>query len=108
MPQTVYHVVPYEERWAIKREGVDRAVRVADSRKDMIGQAETMAQNQAPGRVVIHAEDGTIESVHTYSSVPARVDTGREWLDVVLSKPVLAGVGVAFLVAVGFSMRDRF
>ena len=108
MPQIVYHVVPNEERWAVKREGADRASRVADTQDEAVAVAEQMARNQAPGRVVVHGANGLIQTVHTYDSVPARVESGREWLDVVLSKPVLAAVGVAALVAVGYGMRDRF
>ena len=108
MPQIVYHVVPNEERWAVKREGADRASRVADTQDEAVAVAEQMARNQAPGRVVVHGANGLIQTVHTYDAVPARVESGREWLDVVLSKPVLVAVGVAALVAVGYGMRDRF
>jgi hypothetical protein len=108
MPQIVYHVVPNEGRWAVKREGAERASRVADSQDEAVAVAEQMARNQAPGRVVVHGANGLIESVHTYDQVPARVESGREWLDVVLSKPALVAVGVAALVAVGYSLRERF
>lgn len=107
MPQIVYHVVPSDGRWAVKREGAERASRVADSQDEAVSAAEQMARNQAPGRVVVHGASGLIESVHTFDAVPARVESGREWLDVVLSKPVLVAVGVAALVAVGYSLRER-
>ncbi|HLT48303.1 MAG TPA: DUF2188 domain-containing protein [Rubricoccaceae bacterium] len=108
MPQIVYHVVPSEGRWAVKREGADRASRVADTQDEAVAVAEQMARNQAPGRVVVHGANGLIESVHTYDAVPARVESGREWLDLVLSRPVLAAVGVAALVALGYALRERF
>src|SRR5690606_20990528 len=108
MPQIVYHVVPNEDRWAVKREGADRASRVAETQDEAVAVAEQMARNQAPTRVVVHGANGLIQTVHTYDAVPAPVESGREWVDVVLSKPVLVAVGVAALVAVGYGMRDRF
>ena len=108
MPNTsVYHVVPRDGQWAVKLEGAERASRVTDERDHAVDAADGFIRSLGSGRVVIHREDGTIESVHTYDSLPAPIETGREWLDVVLSKPVLAAAGVAFLVAVGWAMRDQ-
>lgn len=108
MAQIVYHVVPSDGRWAVKREGSERASRVADDQDDAVSAAEQMARNQAPARVVIHGADGLIQTVHSFESVPARAESGREWLDVVLSKPALVAVGVAALVAVGYGLKERF
>lgn len=108
MAQLVYHVVPHEGRWAVKREGAERPSRIADTQDEAVAVAEQMARNQAPGRVVVHGADGLIQTVHTYDAVPARVESGREWLDIVLSRPVLAAVGVAALVALGYALRERF
>ena len=65
MAQTVYHVVPNEGRWAVKREGADRASRVADDQNEAVEVAEQLARNQAPARVVVHGADGLIQTVHT-------------------------------------------
>ena len=103
---SVYHVVPNEGQWAVKREGSDRAIRVDADRDNVIRDATTFVRNQAAGRVVIHRADGAIESVHTYDTLP--VESGRDWMQLVLSKPALALAGTVFLVAVGWSLRDRF
>lgn len=105
---SVYHVVPRDGQWAVKLEGSDRASRVADDRDAAVHAADGFIRSLGVGRVVVHREDGTIESVHTYDSLPASIESGRDWLGVVLSKPALALAGVAFLVAVGYSLRDRF
>ncbi|HYE96702.1 MAG TPA: DUF2188 domain-containing protein [Rubricoccaceae bacterium] len=107
MANTVYHVVPSDGRWAVKREGGHRPSRLADSRDEAFEAAESFARHLAPGRVVLHRADGTIESVHTFDTVPANVATGRDWLRVVLSKPALAAAGVTLLVALGWAMRER-
>lgn len=103
---SVYHVVPNEGQWAVKREGTDRAIRVNSDRDAAIRDATTFVRNQAAGRVVIHRADGAIETVHNYDTLP--VESGRDWMELVLSKPALALAGTVFLVAVGWSLRDRF
>ncbi len=103
---SVYHVVPNDGQWAVKREGSDRAIRVTADRSAAVRDATTFVRNQAAGRVVVHRADGAIETVHTYDTLPVR--SGRAWVHVLLSKPALALFGTVFLVAVGWSLRDRF
>jgi hypothetical protein len=105
MPRIAYHVVPSEGRWAVKREGADRAVRFADEQAEAVTAAERMARRQAPARVVIHGPDGLIQTVHSFEAVPS--ERGRDWLGVVRSKPALVLVGVVALVAVGYGLRNR-
>jgi hypothetical protein len=90
--QTVYHVVPSGEEWAVKKEGASQASRVAATQRDAIDYAETFARRQAPSRVVIHGEDGTITGQHSFS------ETQREespWLSVLTTPPVLTGLAIA-------------
>lgn len=101
----VYHVVPREEQWAVKLEGRDQAVRVTESRADAIREADTFIRNQGAGRVVIHKETGAIESVHTFDTLP--VETGEDWVNVLLSKPALAIGAAAVLVGVGLALASR-
>ena len=102
---SVYHVVPRDDRWAVKREGIDAAVRLADSRAEAVREADTFIRNQGAGRVVVHKDDGTIESVHTFDTLP--VETGEDWLGVVLSKPAMAVGAALVLVAAGILIARR-
>ena len=101
----VYHVVPREEKWAVKLEGRDSAVRLADSRAEAIREADTFVRNQGTGRVVIHKDTGEIESVHTFDTLP--VQTGQDWMNMLLSKPALAVGAAAVLVGVGIVLARR-
>ncbi|NNF58572.1 MAG: DUF2188 domain-containing protein [Rhodothermaceae bacterium] len=105
---SVYHVVPRDGEWAVKLEGAERASRVTPERDDAVDAASGFVRSLGAGRVVVHRDDGTIETVHTYDSLPAPIESGRDWLDVVLSKPALALAGGVFLIAIGYSLRDRF
>lgn len=90
--QTVYHVVPSGEEWAVKKEGSSQASRVAATQREAIDHAETFARRQAPSRVVIHGEDGTITGQHSFS------ETQREEhpvISVLTTPPVLTGLAIA-------------
>lgn len=90
--QTVYHVVPSDGEWAVKKEGSSQASRVAATQREAIDHAESFARKQAPSRVVIHGEDGTIKEQHSFS------ESQREehpLLTVLTTPPVLTGLAVA-------------
>lgn len=103
--QTVYHVVPSGEEWAVKKQGASQASRVASTQKEAIDHAESFARKQAPSRVVIHGENGLIEAQHSFDSV-AREDNA--FTEIMTSPPVLTGLALA-LAATGvfwFLRRD--
>jgi hypothetical protein len=102
--QSVYHIVPRDGVWAVKRQGAQQASRVANSRDGAMRIAQAFARSQAPVRIVLHREDGTIESQVVLAEPPAR--NVMEWLT---SAPVLGGIAlglVATAVAVAFAYRD--
>lgn len=108
MSQTVYHVVPNEGRWAVKREGGDFPHRVVASQSAAVEAAKRLLRFEAPGRIVVHGSDGAIERVHAYDSPPPPTPSSAPgWQGVVLSKPALAVAGVAFLVALGWGLSRR-
>lgn len=92
MAQTVYHVVPSDGEWAVKKEGSSQASRVASSQREAIEHAESFAQKQAPSRVVIHGEDGIITGQHTFSETQRQESA---MLSVLTTGPVLTGLAVA-------------
>lgn len=94
MEPVVYHVVPHGEEWAVKKEGADQASRVASTQADAIVLAERFASNQAPGRVVIHGENGTIEAQHTFDRGSALVEA-KSWTRAVGQPAVWTGVALA-------------
>jgi hypothetical protein len=60
MDETVYHVVPHERGWAVKKAGSEQNSRVLRTQVEARSAARSFAENQAPGRVVVHRRDGRI------------------------------------------------
>ena len=103
--QTIYHVVPNGEEWAVKKQGASQASRVAATQKEAVNHADAFARKQAPSRVVIHGENGLIQEQHSFDAVP-REDNA--FTEIITSPPVLTGLALA-LAATGvawFIRRD--
>ncbi len=105
MAQTVYHVVPSGDEWAVKKQGAEQASRVAATQQEAVAHAETFARRQAPSRVVVHGPDGTIESQHSFDP-GAREE--RAWTALLTTPPVLTGLALALGLGglVWFLRRD--
>lgn len=62
--RTVFHVVPYKDRWQIKRDGV--ADFEVPTKEEAITKATSDAKLMHPSQVVIHNQDGKISEEHAY------------------------------------------
>lgn len=56
------HVIKREAGWSVKREGASRAASVHKTREEAITNARKLAQRSDKSNVVVHSEDGSIES----------------------------------------------
>ena len=66
-----YHVTARPSGdWEVKREGADRASRVASTKADAVRIAAELARNRGPSQVVIHKADGKIQGERTYGKDP--------------------------------------
>lgn len=63
---TVYHVVPHEEGWAVEKEGGSRATSVHGTKAEAVSAGRDLAKSAAPGRLVLHRQDGTIQDTYSY------------------------------------------
>ena len=59
------HVVPYEDSWAVRREGNKRITSKHRKQSTAIRKAKTLAKKHN-GDVIIHREDGTIRDRINY------------------------------------------
>src|SRR5687768_10030947 len=59
---TIYHVVPAGERWQVGCEGGSPSYYYSEA--EAIAAARELAKDCAPGHVVIHKVDGSIEEEH--------------------------------------------
>ena len=91
---TVLHVVPNGSGWAVKRRGNSEAARLAPTREGAFDYAERIAMREAPARIVLHSDNGAIESQMMVDETP-RMD----WLAVLTSPPVLSGIAGALIVS---------
>ena len=68
----VYHVVPAEEGWEVKKEGNKRPSAKTRLKKEAIDRAKELAKKAKLGQVIIHKRDGTIQTEYTYGQDPRR------------------------------------
>lgn len=60
-----FHVVPHDERWAIKKEGNDHPEFTTDKKSEAVQKAKDLAK-EAGTFVYIHNEEGRIEDQINY------------------------------------------
>jgi uncharacterized protein YdaT len=65
-----YHVTPNDEGWNVKAENASRASSSHDTKAGAIDRAKELAKAQPLGQVVIHGQDGRIQTEYTYGKDP--------------------------------------
>jgi len=66
-----YHVIPRTNGgWNVKLENASRASSSHETKADAVARARELAKRQALGQVIIHKQDGTIQTEHTYGKDP--------------------------------------
>lgn len=63
------HVVPHEDKWAVKGEGNDKATRVTETKQEAINIAREISRNQE-SELIIHGKDGKIQSRDSHGKDP--------------------------------------
>jgi len=56
--------------WNVREENASRASSNHDTKADAIARAKELANKHALGQVIIHKQDGTIQTEHTYGKDP--------------------------------------
>lgn len=105
MPQrNVYHIVHDDGRWLAKLEGSPTHSAEDASRETVVLRAADFVRRFGSGRIVVHGENGQIETVHSFDELP----TARKgWVETTLSHPVYLAAGVVGLVALGVGLARR-
>lgn len=65
---TVYHLVPNEDGWVVRREGSDIDISVHTGKKAALAAARGVAKAHEPSRLVVHRADGTIQTSYDYEA----------------------------------------
>ena len=63
-------MVPDGDKWKVKGEKAERAVKTFDDKKDAVDFGREIAKNQPLGQLKIHKKDGTIQEERTYGKDP--------------------------------------
>jgi hypothetical protein len=67
----VYHVTKNRnDGWDVKRENADRATKNVETKDEAIKVAKELAKNANLGQVIIHKQDGKIQTEYTYGKDP--------------------------------------
>lgn len=56
--------------WNVKGENASRASSTHDTKVDAVDRARELAKSQSLGQIVIHKQDGKIQTEHTYGKDP--------------------------------------
>lgn len=63
------HVVPHNNRWAVKGAGNDKATKVVDTQKEAIKIARDISKNQQ-SELIIHGRNGQIRDKDSHGNDP--------------------------------------
>lgn len=72
MKRRIYHVTPVGDDWKVKERGAERAVKVLEDKADAVRLAKELAQSAGLGQVIIHKNDGSFQTEHTYGKDPEK------------------------------------
>jgi hypothetical protein len=72
MNRKVYHVTKENEQWKGTLEGARRSSVSGDTKAEVLQRTIEMARQAPLGQVVIHKENGIIQSERTYGKDPKR------------------------------------
>ena len=66
-----YHVTPNQQGgWNVKAENASRASSACDTKAEAVDRAKDLAKSQSLGQVVVHGQDGRIQTEYTYGKDP--------------------------------------
>ncbi len=70
MARKTYHVTPGDDGWKVQAEGGSKASAVTPTKAEAVQAAKGFAKNATEGQVIIHGQDGKIQTEHTYGNDP--------------------------------------
>lgn len=70
--RTIYHVVPHEEGWAVRKEHAERASDIERTKVAAVDVARDLARGSGLAQLKIHRADGVLQTEHTYGCDPRK------------------------------------
>lgn len=69
--RTVYHVVPHSgEGWDVKKQHAERATSHHETKQEAVDHARELCKSLKLAQVIVHKQDGKIETEYTYGDDP--------------------------------------
>ena len=65
--ETVLHVVPREDGWAVMREGADDAQSVHPTKKEALSAGRRAAKEHVPSQLIVHKQDRSVQESYSYT-----------------------------------------
>lgn len=65
--ETVYHVVPHDDGWAVRKEGADRATSVHGTKKEALSAGREEAKGHVPSQLIVHKQDRSVQETYSYT-----------------------------------------
>lgn len=65
----IYHVRYRDDGWVVEAEDAQQPSAVEARKKDAVQRAREIADNQQPSRLIVHKQDGTVQSESTYGDL---------------------------------------
>ncbi len=65
-----YHVTKTDTGWSVKAEGANRASANLDTKQEAIQRGKKLAKSADSGQLIIHKQDGEIQTEYTYGNDP--------------------------------------
>ena len=70
MARTRYHILPIGRDWKLTKEGSASALFVNATKTVAVDKGGEVASVNQPSQLIVHRQDRTIETEHTYGSDP--------------------------------------
>ena len=71
--RVTYHVLPRKAGgWEVKAEGSKSAASTHDRKVDAVAKGRTLAKKNELGQLIVHKQDGKIQTEYTYGADPRR------------------------------------
>jgi hypothetical protein len=67
MPKLVYHVLPDQGKWMVRKGSAKKASVVKDSKKEAMAAASDLAKSSPDSQVIVHKSSGIIETHWLYT-----------------------------------------
>lgn len=74
----IYHVRYGDDGWIVEAEGAQQPSAVESRKTDAVQRAREIAENQQPSRLIVHKQDGTVQTESSYGDVDEAEAPARE------------------------------